>query len=112
MLNYGECRVVVCTQFFEYGRPKCAEYFTFKVETDWVMCEEEKVVEFVKQVLAEMGGVYFHYEYISHEVRNVEPTDITEKMRVLLEREVWNRRLDAEYEQDMVDGELEFRGGQ
>jgi hypothetical protein len=110
MLNYGECRVVVHTQFYEYGRPTGGEDFTFKLESDWVMYEEEKVVELVKELLAKKSGrSAYRYEYLSHEVQFVEPTDITEWMRSFLERELMWRRVDAEYEQDRVDAELEFR---
>jgi hypothetical protein len=88
------------------------EYVNFLIETaefighnhphkvNWEYCHWQKVVSFKRYsdaipLLAERG-----YESWMED-------DVEERERYLLER-----RLDEQDEQDRVDGELEFRGGQ
>jgi hypothetical protein len=112
MLNYDECRVNVFTQLYENGKPKGGVTYTFVVDSDTIMYFERHVVDCVKNVLADLSSEHSRVEYLSHEVEFLNPTDNTQRVRDAWEREQWERRLDEQDEQDRVDGELEFRGGQ
>ena len=96
MLNYGECRVVVTTQWYEYGRPKSGVDFTFIVSSDLMMYESGEVIRLFEMLLEEMSGEESRYEYLSYEVQFSEPKDLTSEMSDLLERESWWRKTQLE----------------
>ena len=86
--------VVVLCQYYEnysdsstpHWKPKGGLEYVLRVDTDWVMYLEEKLMEVVREVLVGECNDYVHVEYVSHEVKFHDPVDITDKVNTLLEK--------------------------
>ena len=98
MLKSNECRVNVLVQYYEnysevenipYWKPKGGHTFTFVVDVDTFIYSEDSVIKGIKEVLVGECDNHSRYEYLSHEVMFSEPTDLTDKLKSVMDREEW-----------------------
>lgn len=82
-MKFNECRINVICQYRENGKPKGCHTFTFTIDTDVWMYDEESVKVSVEEVVKGMNNSVVTFEIVDYDTIFFESQDITQMVDIL-----------------------------